>query len=212
MYNQTRRPSPFDGNARTDIHHNMDRDMDHDIVPHITLRGPLRLLVGAPLGAVANLFDPNPDPAQARSCDDRGQHELDVAVTKINDHLRQAHGTGHLAIAFGVPILQRKAAEKVAAARTRPASHATSPSGHPGTTTAAPPERSTSHEASVATTAEVAAADLAIPGYDTLSASQVVECLAGLDDEARNMVRAYEAANRGRRTVLGKLDQLQATG
>lgn len=190
--------------------------MDHDIVPHITLRGPLRVFVTAPLGAVANLFDPTPDPAQARSCDERGQHELDVVVTKINERLRQAHGTGHLAIAFGVPILQRKAAEKVAAARTRPApgpARAPAPaSSHDGTAAAPTPQRSSSQEPIVTTITEVVAADLAIPGYDTLSASQVVECLAGLDDAAREMVRAYEAGNRGRRTILGKLDQLQATG
>jgi hypothetical protein len=52
-------------------------------------------------------------------------------------------------------------------------------------------------------------ADLAIPGYDTLSASQVVERLAGLPADDLDEVRGYEAAHRNRRTILGKIDQLR---
>ena len=50
---------------------------------------------------------------------------------------------------------------------------------------------------------------LAIPGYDTLSASQVVQRLAGLSTDELEAVRAYEAATRGRRTILSKIGQLQ---
>lgn len=51
--------------------------------------------------------------------------------------------------------------------------------------------------------------DLAIHGYDALSASQVVQRLAGLSPEELEQVRAYEAATRGRKTVLTKIAQLQ---
>ena len=51
---------------------------------------------------------------------------------------------------------------------------------------------------------------LAIPGYDSLSASQVLPLLAGLSPAELEAVRAYEAEHRGRRTVLGRVDQLQA--
>jgi hypothetical protein len=51
--------------------------------------------------------------------------------------------------------------------------------------------------------------DLAIPGYDSLSASQVVSRLAGLAPDELEAVRAYEAASRGRRTILTKISQLQ---
>ncbi len=51
--------------------------------------------------------------------------------------------------------------------------------------------------------------DLAIPGYDALSASQVVQRLAGLAPDELEQVRAYEAATRGRKTVLTKISQLQ---
>jgi len=53
-------------------------------------------------------------------------------------------------------------------------------------------------------------AHLAIPGYDTLSASQVVQRLAGLAVEELDAVRSYEEATRGRRTILSKVAQLQS--
>ncbi len=52
-------------------------------------------------------------------------------------------------------------------------------------------------------------AELAIPGYDSLSASQVVQRLAGLAPPELEAVRTYEAAGRGRRTILTKVAQLQ---
>jgi hypothetical protein len=61
-----------------------------------------------------------------------------------------------------------------------------------------------------AVTAESAplARDLAIPDYDALSASQVVPRLAGLAGDELDAVRRYEAANRGRKTILSKIAQL----
>jgi hypothetical protein len=50
---------------------------------------------------------------------------------------------------------------------------------------------------------------LAIPGYDALSASQVVQRLAGLAPGELEAVREYETTTRGRRTVLNKIAQLQ---
>ena len=52
-------------------------------------------------------------------------------------------------------------------------------------------------------------ARLAIPGYDVLSASQVVQRLPGLSSEELEAVRAYEAASRGRKTILNRVAQLQ---
>jgi hypothetical protein len=51
---------------------------------------------------------------------------------------------------------------------------------------------------------------LAIPDYDGLSASHVVNRLEGLSAAELEAVRAYEAANRGRKTILSKVAQLQA--
>jgi hypothetical protein len=54
------------------------------------------------------------------------------------------------------------------------------------------------------------ASSLAIPGYDTLSASQVIPRLDALRPAELEAVRAYEAAHRGRRTILNRVAQLQA--
>jgi hypothetical protein len=55
-----------------------------------------------------------------------------------------------------------------------------------------------------------AAVTLAIPGYDALSASQVVPRLEGLTALELEAVRAYEESGRGRKTVLSRIAQLQA--
>jgi hypothetical protein len=51
-------------------------------------------------------------------------------------------------------------------------------------------------------------ASLAIPGFDTLSASQVVQRLDGLSRSELVAVRTYETSTRGRRTILSRVDQL----
>ena len=59
--------------------------------------------------------------------------------------------------------------------------------------------------------ADVPSADgLAIPGYDSLSASQVVQRLAGLSRDELEAVGAYESAHRARRTILTRVNQLKA--
>jgi hypothetical protein len=51
---------------------------------------------------------------------------------------------------------------------------------------------------------------LAIPDYDSLSASQVVPRLDSLALDELELVRQYESAKRGRKTILSKIAQLQA--
>ena len=61
-----------------------------------------------------------------------------------------------------------------------------------------------------ATAVRPTAQNLAIPGYDTLSASQVVQRLGGLSAEELEAVRAYEESGRGRKTILARVEQLQS--
>jgi hypothetical protein len=51
---------------------------------------------------------------------------------------------------------------------------------------------------------------LAIADYDSLAASQVIPRLPGLSSEELEAVRNYEAVNRGRKTVLNRIAQLQS--
>lgn len=54
-------------------------------------------------------------------------------------------------------------------------------------------------------------AELAVPSYDELAASQVVKRLPGLDAAELAAIGAYERAHRGRRTILTRIRQLQST-
>lgn len=51
---------------------------------------------------------------------------------------------------------------------------------------------------------------LPIAGYDALTAREVIGLLDDLSPRQRQQIRAYESANRGRKTILAKLDQLDA--
>jgi hypothetical protein len=94
---------------------------------------------------------------------------------------------------------------------SEPADNGNGRSNHrPGSTTASRPAPRTARAPGAAHDGSVAAAHLAIPSYDTLSASQVVQRLAGLSREEVEAVRAYEAATRGRRTILSRAEQLLA--
>lgn len=55
------------------------------------------------------------------------------------------------------------------------------------------------------------AATLAILDYDSLSASQVLPRLHGLSTDELEAVRDYEAAHRGRKTILNRVAQLQSS-
>lgn len=59
------------------------------------------------------------------------------------------------------------------------------------------------------TASDLDPAELAIPGYDTLSASQVVQRLPGLSPHELEAVRTYELAGRARKTILLKIAQLR---
>ncbi len=54
------------------------------------------------------------------------------------------------------------------------------------------------------------AAGLPFEDYESLPASYVVARLERLDPAELEMVRAFEEAHRGRRTVLGRIEQLLA--
>ena len=79
-----------------------------------------------------------------------------------------------------------------------------------GAATKAAPAKGAATKAAPGTDLPVTAASLAITDYDGLSASHVVNRLAGLSADELDAVRRYEAANRGRKTILSKIAQLQS--
>jgi len=75
---------------------------------------------------------------------------------------------------------------------------------------AGPSERPAPAGGTRTATSGPASAGLAIPGYDTLSASQVLPRLEGLETAELEAVRSYESAHRARKTILARIVQLQA--
>ena len=189
----------------------------------------VEILVYAPIGAGLFLLDETPGFLEAAV--ERGRTTVDQRITT-------ARSTGEVALAFGLPMLRRKVEARVArflsrdsapqpeprqpeppraepppAAPTRPEPlHAEAPVARPVPSEpwtpapAAAPKPASAHGAPANGTPS--SADLPIPGYDELSASQVVERLVGLAPSELDAVHAYEAANRQRRTILGKIEQL----
>lgn len=124
-------------------------------------------------------------------------------------------------------------ATPAAAPVPRPAARKASPSRRSASATKAAPGRaakapSPARSAATRTTATKAAApkaaaapdraaapsaaSLAIPDYDSLAASQVVSRLDGLRPDELAAVQRYELANRGRKTIIGKIAQIQTEG
>jgi hypothetical protein len=73
----------------------------------------------------------------------------------------------------------------------------------------APRPPTPSRARATATTTATTAQTLPINNSDALSASQIVPRLAGLRPEELARVRAYENSHRRRRTILGRIAQLQ---
>jgi hypothetical protein len=153
----------------------------------------------------------------------RGKTEVDQRRRKVTDQVGQARSMGEFAVGYGGPKVKarvedglreaRQFAEQAFAGLVVPADedHETGAGGAPAANGA--PDRTASAAAkgaSAATTPDDAAATLAIPDYDGLAASQVVERLEGLAPKDLAAVREYETAHRARRTILFKIDQLTA--
>jgi hypothetical protein len=151
----------------------------------------LDVLIYAPLGLVTNLDEVLPQ-----------------LVEKGHQQVKQARVFGKFAVGVGHKAARRRVGHLV-----EQAGGLVGRTG--GTGGQAPP--SPAPTASVVpiydpvTGAAVPAADsLGITDYDALSASQVVPRLDGLAQDELDAVRRYEAANRGRKTILSKIAQLQA--
>lgn len=97
--------------------------------------------------------------------------------------------------------------------RDAPPAPATASAGAP-TTAEAPPGPAPapeSGEGSRPGAAPGGGTELAIPDYDSLSASQVLPRLSALTPSELEAVGAHESTHRGRKTILSKVAQLQAS-
>lgn len=140
----------------------------------------------------------------------QGQKEAEKVVKQATDTLATVAGGRSSAPTTGAAGAAASAAPKPSASSSG-ATTTTAPSKAP-TTASASGSATNGAAANQGVPPSPAAAsddDLAIPGYGALSASQVVQRLAGLSAPELEAVRAYEAATRGRKTILHRIEQLQ---
>lgn len=201
-----------------------DNDASNDTVDRA-----LRLLVYGPVGLACYLRDSAPTFMDVFVS--RGKREVDGVRKVVEEKLgfaktepepapspqqRMADSLGSLTkVAAQATSMMASMAGPVVNAASNAASTVTSPrpedgagaaTPHPG---AAPTAPATPDPASTTAAAGNGAdPDLPIPGYDGLSASQVIERLEGMSRGALERVRLYELAHRARRTILASIDQL----
>lgn len=167
----------------------------------------LRLFVYGPVGLACYLKDSAPTFMDLFVS--RGRRELDGARRAVEERLGLAKPeptppSTPQRVADGLGSLGKVAAQagSTVAAMARSVVEAPRPEGIPSVGN---PETAV---AGAAGATNGAAVDLPIPGYDGLSASQVIERLEGMSRGALERVRVYELAHRARRTILASIDQL----
>jgi hypothetical protein len=162
----------------------------------------LDLLVYVPAGVAVSVAEELPKLAA------RGRDRLGVRVSS-------ARAVGRFAVRAGSDELRRRTAglfhtSGQGTVRSGPTGDGTRATGshHDGPVRAATvgPSPAPGGTATNGHVPEVST--LSIPGFDSLSASQVVQRLDGLNRNELVSVRAYEASTRGRRTILSRVDQL----
>jgi hypothetical protein len=166
------------------------------------------LLVYVPAGIATAVVEDFPSLAE------RGRRTLGVRVSS-------ARAVGQFAVQVGQDQLRRRTGVLRAKGTSTPVSGAAAPAGTPegqvgdapgDTPTPSPSPAPTTPTAPTVPPAVVghvpAVSTLSIPGFDTLSASQVVQRLDGLNRSELVSVRTYESSTRGRRTILSRVDQL----
>lgn len=170
--------------------------------PKKPLEQVLDLFVYAPLGFLMNADEVIPNLIE------RGRQQVTMARMFGQMAVKQ----GQVEASKAATKLQGQASEVVgqlSGARTpnNRAAGAPAPATVPATRAAAP---AAAPDAAVEPSEPAPGVEsLAIPDYDSLSASQVVPRLEGLSGVELDSVRAYEAANRGRKTILSKISALQ---
>jgi hypothetical protein len=181
----------------------------------------LEVLVYAPIGVGMYLKDMGPTFVNMFVA--RGRAEIDRRQAQVQRRTTTARSIGQVAVTFGVPMVRQRVEREVDSARQRAQSFLGTIGGSEAANGASPapraePAPSRGANGAQAPDAPTRTADandpqavdpaLPIPGYDALSASQVVERLTGLSTGELDAVRAYEASHRKRRTILGKIDQI----
>jgi hypothetical protein len=109
--------------------------------------------------------------------------------TRVHERVQVARWVGEMAVTYGKQTIERRMA---------------------GEATPVPPPIERRGQGVAAVTARTDSAHRSPPfeGYDHLAAAQIVQLLGRLPHGELELIRDYEASQRGRRTILAKLGQL----
>lgn len=160
-----------------------------------TVEQVLDLLVYAPVGLALAVRDELPRLVEKG----RSQADSQVALARMLGQM--AAGKGQQEIGRALNDLWARLSGAAATTEEQPPA--------PAAKKPAPKAKSSGSSAS-RPSGGPSADDLAIPGYDALSAPQVVQRLSGLSPEELEAVHTYEAATRHRQTILGRIAQLKS--
>lgn len=175
------------------------------------LERAVELFVYAPIGLA--MFAKDTVPTFLKMFVARGQTEVTERRKTAGSQASQYKTIGQMAVKYGGPEVKRQAGAAAETVRKRAeetlsgiATAAAASNGAPARPASPRPEPTRSAPTRVAP--EPVPGELPIPGYDLLSASQVIDRLEGLARPDLVAVKAYEAAHRSRTTILGKIAQL----
>ncbi|MGH9297752.1 MAG: hypothetical protein ACRDZP_07235 [Acidimicrobiales bacterium] len=141
---------------------------------------------------------------------------------RVSTQLKVAHMLGKLTIDQASRTAKKVLSEEekdeskgrpapsTSAASPRPVRRSAGPRPATGTASKAAPRPARPSRSASSGSDVPRAAVLPIPGYDTLAASQVVQRLGSLRPDELDLVRRYEVATRGRRTILHRVAQLSS--
>jgi hypothetical protein len=187
-----------------------------------TVRRVKEILVYAPVGFAMYLRDTAPSFLKVFVA--RGRAEFDQKKKSVGDQIGQVRDTGVSAtgdngtqvlrlVTDGLSRVKETAEGALAVIGTFGADDGgESPTRASRPTNGSETSGTPAGGSGATITATAPPPDLAIPDYDALSASQVVEHLGGLRVDELEAIRAYEMANRSRATILGKIEQLTRPG
>ena len=158
-----------------------------------TQRNPIDLaldvFVFAPIGATIEFWERMPEHAK-------------LGRERLGKQAPAAKMIGEMAVATGRKKVEERLEDLGVLGGDEPAP---APAPAATKTAAAKPDNAADDASDVA-----APTQLPIEDYDGLPAVQIIPLLASLTKDERDAVRAHETAGRGRRTIIGKLDQLDA--
>jgi hypothetical protein len=181
----------------------------------------VELLVYAPIGLA--MFAKDTVPTFMKMFVARGHTEVTQRRKTAGTQAGNYKTIGQMAVKYGGPEVKRQAgaaAENVrrraeetlstiaAATATPPAPPSAPTAARSGTPARPSTPAATAVPATNGTPVPNPSGELPIPGYDLLSAPQVIERLDGLATPELLAVKTYELAHRARTTIIGKIAQL----